>query len=278
MATPGIGTHFPLEQQLVEGLVQLAAYEPLFANGSVVGPGERDAPVEVGADDGIYVHGPALVLLVLLPFFGRFVFDYVLGSLRQRCGIEVGPEFRTCIDRPFVQLEIRAAVAAKKNVITVFEEERRRPAFFDYSLAWEKYGESEFKFLLDIDSVTYRRDAEEAQAMLRRILKKACRAEAAAPPAARRPINGEAVYSSRSQHFPLHRDPALPPPPRVSAPSTTMLTPTLDSNMCVCYCVCLRRAGPLGFLPEPRAGHGGRSSQDALPAAAGEGEDRVVRL
>ena len=79
---------------------------------------------------------------------------------------EPPPEFRACLDRPFVQLEIRAAKAVGKNIITVFEEERRRPAFFDYAKAWEKYGESEWKFLLDIDSVTYRRDAEEAEAMM----------------------------------------------------------------------------------------------------------------
>ena len=170
------------------GALDTVADDLVRANGSSP-TGAGDAPADQPNGGGLYVHGPSLVLLVLLPFFGRFVFDYVLGSLRQRCGIEVGPEFRTCIDRPFVQLEIRAAVEAEKNVITVFEEERRRPAFFDYGLAWTKYGESEFKFLLDIDSVTYRRDTEEAQAMLRRILAKAQRADEVAP--AERPINGE---------------------------------------------------------------------------------------
>ena len=30
------------------------------------------------------------------------------------------------------------------GLITVFEEEQRRPAFFDYSLAWKKYGGGEW--------------------------------------------------------------------------------------------------------------------------------------
>eukprot|EP01050_Picozoa_sp_SAG11_P025749 SAG11_NODE_5919_length_1433_cov_1.227886_1_plen_387_part_01 len=140
-------------------------------------------------DTVFLVHGPGLVALVLVPFLGRFLIDYLFGAARKRCSIEVGPEYKTCLDRPFVQLEIREARAHNKNIITVYEEERRRPAFFDYGLAWDKYGESEWKFVLDIDSVVYRRDREEAEAMLRRILAKAHTAGARAERPAAECIN-----------------------------------------------------------------------------------------
>lgn len=87
--------------------------------------------------------------------------------------------YKTCIDRPFVQLEIRTAIRNKKNIITVFEEDKRRQGYFDYALAWDKYGATtfhgatEWKFLLDIDSITYRRQAREAQAMINRIIDRA---------------------------------------------------------------------------------------------------------
>jgi hypothetical protein len=80
--------------------------------------------------------------------------------------------FRTCLDRPYVQKEIRWARQAGKNIIIVFEEDRRKQAFFDYGLATEKYGSTEWSFLLGIDAITYRRNKEEAQAMLNRILEK----------------------------------------------------------------------------------------------------------
>ena len=44
----------------------------------------------------------------------------------------------SCIDRPFVQLEVREALQAQKQVMTIFEEERRRASFFDYGAAWSK--------------------------------------------------------------------------------------------------------------------------------------------
>eukprot|EP01043_Picozoa_sp_COSAG02_P025508 COSAG02_NODE_1436_length_12609_cov_1282.385292_6_plen_738_part_00 len=110
-----------------------------------------------------------LLIIVLLPFAGRFVVDFLFPTL---CAKRDTPEFRSCLDRPFVQLEIRTARSAGKNIITVFEEGQRRPAYFDYSRAWQKYRGGEWSFLLDIDSVTYRRDTEEAEAMIRRILAK----------------------------------------------------------------------------------------------------------
>jgi hypothetical protein len=90
--------------------------------------------------------------------------------------------YKSCLDRPFVQLELREAKNKSKPIITVFEEERRRQAFFDYSIAWKTYGGGEWEWVLNIDSVTYRRDKHEAQAMLSRIVEKmvgpACRSSA----------------------------------------------------------------------------------------------------
>ena len=124
-----------------------------------------------------------LLVLVILSFAGRLS-DFVVGLglwVCTCCQAAHGPEYMTCLDRPFVQLETKAAREHKKNVITVHEEDQRRQGYFDYALASAKYGQTEWKFLLDIDSVTYRRDTEEAQAMLRRILKKA-RTGGGAPP------------------------------------------------------------------------------------------------
>ena len=72
-----------------------------------------------------------------------------------------------------MRLEIQAAQKAKKPIITLVEEDKRRQAFFDRDLAWEKYRGTEQEVLLNIDSVTYRRDAFEAKAMVERILAKA---------------------------------------------------------------------------------------------------------
>lgn len=82
------------------------------------------------------------------------------------------PTFKSCLDRNFVQLEVRAAKQVSKPIIAVFEEDPRRQAFFDYGEAWSKYGNSEWEWVLNIDAVTYRRDTEEAEAMLKRIDKK----------------------------------------------------------------------------------------------------------
>ena len=125
-----------------------------------------------------------VLFLVLLPFFGRLLVDYVLdavfGATWRKCCLKRGPEFRTCLDRPFVQLEIRAAREHAKKVITVFDEDGRRQGYFDYGLASAKYGGTEWEFLLNIDSVTYRRDRFEACAMVDRILAKAQTQPAAA--------------------------------------------------------------------------------------------------
>lgn len=125
--------------------------------------------------------GQGLLIAVLLPFFGRFFCDYILVWLhRLFCG-EPELDFPTCIDRPFVQKEIRWSRQYMRPTITVFEDERRRQAFFDYGLAWKKYGGGEWESLLSVDSVTYRRDGYEAEAMVQRILAKAGAAATTAP-------------------------------------------------------------------------------------------------
>jgi serine/threonine protein kinase len=86
-------------------------------------------------------------------------------------------EHRFCIDRPFVQKEIRRGMEAKKNIITVFEDDRRKQGYFDYGEAYKKYAGTEWESLLHVDATTYRRDAYEAQAMLAKIKSKSKRAQ-----------------------------------------------------------------------------------------------------
>eukprot|EP01047_Picozoa_sp_COSAG01_P016036 COSAG01_NODE_811_length_13417_cov_6.641012_8_plen_1526_part_00 len=134
-------------------------------------------------DDGegvVSIHESWLVALVLIPFAGRFLFDFFFGKARELMGCAHGPEYKTCIDRPFVQKEIGWAYQYEKPLITIFEEEARRPAHFDYGKAWQKYGGTEFEKLLNIDSISYRRDKHEAQAMLERILSKSTSGKASA--------------------------------------------------------------------------------------------------
>ena len=112
------------------------------------------------------LHNSAWLLgIVLLPFIGRFLVDY-LGpaaehSVAGRDGLckrqrkkEIR-DYRTCLDRHYVQLEVRKAKEEVKNIITVFEKEERRHSFFDYGKAWAKYGGGEWEFLLNIASINY---------------------------------------------------------------------------------------------------------------------------
>eukprot|EP01052_Picozoa_sp_SAG31_P043730 SAG31_NODE_7381_length_1704_cov_1.357632_1_plen_282_part_10 len=105
-------------------------------------------------------------------------------------------KYKTCLDRHFVQLEIKEAWRHDRNMITVFEEDMRKQGYFDYGKAWEKYEGLSWEVvdadpfpvdkLLGIDAVTYRRDRHEAQAMLNRILERAVAQDTAA---AENPIN-----------------------------------------------------------------------------------------
>ena len=46
--------------------------------------------------------------------------------------------YRTCLDRHYVQLELRVARESNKPVITLFEDDPRKQAHFDYASAWAK--------------------------------------------------------------------------------------------------------------------------------------------
>ena len=100
------------------------------------------------------VDATTLLILVLLPFFGRLFFDYVVDGIYRLCSGEPEPDFPTCLDRPFVKKEIQWAEQYHRPFVTVFEEERRRQAYFDYGLAWKKYGGTQLEFILNIDSVS----------------------------------------------------------------------------------------------------------------------------
>jgi hypothetical protein len=91
---------------------------------------------------------------------------------RQADGEEEKIRYATCLDRDFVQKEIRWAQEYSKEIITVFEREERKPGFFDYTKAWKKYGGTEWEFLLNIDAIAYQRDEFQAEAMLKNIYAK----------------------------------------------------------------------------------------------------------
>jgi hypothetical protein len=80
--------------------------------------------------------------------------------------------FLSCLDRPYVQKEIRWATKFKKRIIIVYEKDERRPGFFDYQKASKKYMGTEWEFLLGIDAITYQRDAFQADGMMKNIFAK----------------------------------------------------------------------------------------------------------
>jgi hypothetical protein len=105
--------------------------------------------------------------------------------------------YRTCLDREFVQKEISWQEQYKRTIITVFEDEQRRQAHFDYGKAWAKYGGGQFERLLNVDSVVYRRDIDEAEAMVNRIMRKAA---AARPDPAATPLNSPGAWDFFLSH------------------------------------------------------------------------------
>ena len=81
-------------------------------------------------------------------------------------------DYACCIDRPYVQKEIRWARKYNKKIITVFEKEPDRPGYFDYGRAWEKYRGTEWEMLLQIDATPYMRDTFQAEAMMKALFAK----------------------------------------------------------------------------------------------------------
>eukprot|EP01043_Picozoa_sp_COSAG02_P020142 COSAG02_NODE_986_length_15452_cov_17.818602_11_plen_1305_part_00 len=82
-------------------------------------------------------------------------------------------DYRTCLDREFVQKEIGWQQHYDRPIIAVFEDDQRRQAHFDYGKAQAKYDGTPCERLLNIDAIVYRRDMDEAEAMINRILRKA---------------------------------------------------------------------------------------------------------
>jgi hypothetical protein len=114
--------------------------------------------------------------------------------------------YQSCLDRYFVQLEVRKAKQERKNVISVFEQEERRHAYFDYTKAWARYGTGagqaaahggEFEFVLNVDSIRYLRNRYEADAMVNRILRKA---SGALPPPSASPVNAPGQWDFFLSH------------------------------------------------------------------------------
>lgn len=90
--------------------------------------------------------------------------------------------FTTCLERPYVQKEIRWALQHKEkdNIIVLFEADDRRPGYFDYGKAREKYKDTEWEFLLEISGIKYQRDEFLADAMMQNILAKVVAVQGAA--------------------------------------------------------------------------------------------------
>lgn len=53
----------------------------------------------------------------------------------------------TCLDRPYVQKELRWAREFGKKIIVVYEHEDQRPTFFDFGKAMAKYKGTEWEYV-----------------------------------------------------------------------------------------------------------------------------------
>ena len=72
-------------------------------------------------------------------------------------------EPQTCLDRSFVQMEIREARLHSKRILAVYEKDNRRQGFFDHSVWRPKYANTEWENLLELDATEYERDAQGRQ-------------------------------------------------------------------------------------------------------------------
>jgi hypothetical protein len=87
--------------------------------------------------------------------------------------------FCSCLDREYVQKEIRWALQYRKKIIVIFEKDQRRAGFFDHGPAWAKYGGTEWEAILNIDAEPYMRDEGYAQVMVSKLMQKGERVLAA---------------------------------------------------------------------------------------------------
>ena len=106
-------------------------------------------------------------------------------------------DYPTCLDREFVQKELGWQKQYNRPLITVFEDEARRQGHFDYGKAWAKFTSGQFEYVLNVDSITYRRDKDEAEAMITRILRKASADRPVPSPA---PLNGPGCWDFFLSH------------------------------------------------------------------------------
>lgn len=107
-------------------------------------------------------------------------------------------EYSTCLDRPYVQQELRWAKQYNKQVIVVYEQEERRAGHFDFSKAMAKYKGTEWEYVLNVDAIPYRRDEEEADVMVNKIIMKA--AGKPTPVAAETPLNEPGTWELFLSH------------------------------------------------------------------------------
>ena len=139
-------------------------------------------------DDNSLHNSAWLLGIVLLPFIGRFLVDYlgpaVEHSVAGRDGLckrqrkkEIR-DYRTCLDRPFVQKEIGWAKEYGKEVTIMVEGDRRKQGYWKDELAVEKYsvpqptaeGTVDLSWLLRLPQIQYRRDRAETRAMVDKLL------------------------------------------------------------------------------------------------------------
>lgn len=120
--------------------------------------------------------------------------------------VDDGHPFRSCLDREYVQKEIRWAWKYKKKIIVLFEKDQRRAGFFDHDQAGGKYGGTEWEAILNIDAEPYQRDEIYAQGMVQKILRKmdGVQAVAAAEPALNTPGSWD-LFLSHAQATGGHR-------------------------------------------------------------------------
>jgi hypothetical protein len=86
----------------------------------------------------------------------------------------VSSTFTTCLDRPYVQKELRWAREAGTRLVVVYEkEERRKSQYFDFAKATQKYAGTEWEYILNIDAIEYMRDEDHAEVMVQKIVRKA---------------------------------------------------------------------------------------------------------
>ena len=78
--------------------------------------------------------------------------------------------YRTCLDRPFVQKEIRWARKCGKKFIIVFEKDPTEDDYFDYTKATERYKGTEWEFVLAEAGIPYQQGGYQAVAMMDHVL------------------------------------------------------------------------------------------------------------